>query len=285
MCPGGTIFPEGPVAGKHLEHGNLLGRVYAAMAREARSIGVHQNFTLVIEPIRDPRLGRNEEAYSEDPFLCSRIAETIVRSAQGKDVSAPDKVVSGLCHYPGQSQPVSGLERGAMEVSERELAGGVFAAVAGGNQERAAPGRDGHLSRRRRHADPRLRRSSSPASCGKELGFDGLVLSEGGGIGTLVYEGLAATQKEAGALALAAGVDVGISFESAYMQDLVASVREGKVPMSLVDRGVRRILKQKFRLGLFEKPLVDPEHAVQTVHQPGPSRPRSAGRARGDRAA
>ncbi len=59
----------------------------------------------------------------------------------------------------------------------------------------------------------------------QELGFDGLVLSEGGGIGTLVYEGLAATQKEAGALALAAGVDVGISFESGYMLDLLASVR------------------------------------------------------------
>ncbi len=101
----------------------------------------------------------------------------------------------------------------------------------------------------------------------EELGFDGLVLSEGGGIGTLVYEGLAPTQKEAGALALTAGVDVGISFESGYMLDLLESVRAGKVPEGLVDRSVRRILKQKFRLGLFEEPLVDPQHAVQTVHQ------------------
>jgi beta-glucosidase len=101
-----------------------------------------------------------------------------------------------------------------------------------------------------------------------ELGFDGLVLSEGGGIGTLVYEGLAASQKEAGALALAAGVDVGISFESGYMGDLLASVREGKVPVSLVDRSVRRILKQKFRLGLFENALVDPDGAERTVHRP-----------------
>jgi beta-glucosidase len=70
-------------------------------------------------------------------------------------------------------------------------------------------------------------------------------------------------------LALAAGVDVGISFESGYMLDLLASVREGKVPMSLVDRSVRRILKQKLRLGLFERPLVDPERAAQIVHQAG----------------
>src|SRR5208282_5728384 len=120
MCPGATIFPEGPALGSTWNM-DLLGRVYASAAREARAIGVHQIFTLVVEPIRDPRLGRNEEAFSEDPFLCSRIAETIARSAQGGDPAAADKVVSGLCHYPGQSQPVSGLERGAMEISERAL--------------------------------------------------------------------------------------------------------------------------------------------------------------------
>lgn len=101
-----------------------------------------------------------------------------------------------------------------------------------------------------------------------EMGFDGLVLSEGGGIGTLVYEGLAATQKDAGAMALAAGVDVGISFESGYMRDLIDSVCAGKVSERLVDRSVRRILKQKLRLGLFENPLVDPERAARIVHQP-----------------
>jgi beta-glucosidase len=101
----------------------------------------------------------------------------------------------------------------------------------------------------------------------QEFGFDGLVLSEGGGIGTLVYEGLAATQKDAGALALAAGVDVGISYESGYMMDLLESVKEGKVATNLIDRAVRRILKQKFRLGLFEHPYVDTERAVKVVHQ------------------
>jgi len=89
-----------------------------------------------------------------------------------------------------------------------------------------------------------------------------------GGIGTLVYEGLAPSQKEAGALALAAGLDVGISYESGYMGDLLANVREGKVSTNLVDRAVRRILKQKFRLGLFERPMVDVPRAVETAHQP-----------------
>jgi beta-glucosidase len=265
MCPGGTIFPEGPALGStwNLE---LLSRVYAAVAREARSIGVHQTFTLVVEPIRDPRLGRNEEAFSEDPWLCARIAEAIVRSAQGNNVAAPDKVVTGLCHYPGQSQPVSGLERGAMEVSERTLREVFLPPWQAGIQKCGAlgvmatyPAIDGVPT----HASEKL----LTGILRQEFGFDGLVLSEGGGIGTLVYEGLAASQKEAGALALAAGLDVGISYESGFMQDLLASVREGKVPIGLVDRSVRRILKQKFRLGLFEKSLVDPQHAVQTVHR------------------
>lgn len=264
MCPGGTVFPEGPALGSTWNLG-LVGRIYAAMAREARAIGVHQNFTLVVEPIRDPRLGRNEEAYSEDPFLCSRIAETIVRSAQGKDVSAEDKVVAGLCHYPGQSQPVSGFERGAMEISERQLREVFLPPWEAGIKRAGAlgvmatyPAIDGVPTHGSEKILTRILR--------QELNFDGLVLSEGGGIGTLVYEGLAPTQKEAGQLALAAGVDVGISYESGYMLDLLASVREGKVPMSLIDRAVRRILKQKFRLGLFEKTLVEPERAVQIVH-------------------
>lgn len=265
MCPGATIFPEGPALGSTWNM-ELLGRVYATAAREARAIGVHQIFTLVVEPIRDPRLGRNEEAFSEDPFLCSRIAETIARSAQGDNPAAPDKVVSGLCHYPGQSQPVSGLERGAMEVSERTLRE-VFlppwqAGIKHGNAlgvMATYPAVDGVPT----HASSWL----LTQILRNELGFDGLVLSEGGGIGTLVYEGLAPSQKEAGAMALAAGVDVGISFEAAYMGDLIESVREGKVPMTLVDRAVRRILKQKLRLGLFESPMVDPERAGRTVHQ------------------
>jgi beta-glucosidase len=265
MCPGGTIFPEGPGLGS-LWNLPLLSEVYQTIAREARAIGIHQNFTLVIEPIRDPRLGRNEEAQSEDPFLCARVAEAIVRSMQGYDLAARDKVVSGLCHYPGQSQPVSGFERGAMDVSERQLREVFLPSWQAGIQGAGALGVMATypaIDSMPTHASVKI----LTAILRQEYGFDGLVLSEGGGIGTIVYEGLAASQKEAGALALAAGVDVGISYESGYMLDMIASVREGKVPMSLVDRAVRRILKQKFRLGLFERSEVDVERAVEVVHQ------------------
>jgi beta-glucosidase-like glycosyl hydrolase len=266
MCSGGTIFPEGLALGSTWDMA-LFDEVYSVAAREARAIGVHQIFTLVVEPNRDPRLGRNQEGYSEDPYLVSRIAETIVQAVQGHDVSAPDKVVSGLCHYPGQSQPVSGLERGAMEVSERMLRETFLPPWVAGIRGQGAlgvmatyPAHDGVPVHASEKILTRILRD--------ELGFEGLVLSEGGGLGTLIYEGLAPSMKEAGPLALQAGVDVGISYEDAYMGALVENVRQGRVPEALVDRAVRRVLRQKMRLGLFEKPLVDPEHALATVHAP-----------------
>ncbi len=264
MCPGGTIFPEGPSIASAFDM-DLVRNIYTVAAREARAIGVHQIFTLVIEPNRDPRLGRNEEGYSEDPYLCSRIAENIVAAVQGKDVSAPDKAVAGLCHYPGQSQPVSGLERGAMEISERSLRETFLPPWVAGIKRMGAlgvmatyPAIDGVPVHGSDWILTKILR--------EELGFEGLVLGEGSGLTTLVYEGLAADQKQAGAMALKAGLDVGISYEQAYMKPLIENVREGRVPVSLVDRATARILRLKFRLGLFEKPYVDPDRAVSVTH-------------------
>jgi beta-glucosidase len=98
------------------------------------------------------------------------------------------------------------------------------------------------------------------------MGFEGVVESEGGGFQTLIDEHIVPTQKEAGALALKAGVDLNITYEPAYMGPLVESVEEGRVPMALVDRAVRRVLALKFRLGLFENPYVDADRAVSVVH-------------------
>ena len=159
MCSGSTIFPEGLAIGSTWNM-DLVEDIYATAAREARAIGIHQLFTLVIEPNRDPRLGRNEEGYSEDPYLCSRIAGSIVRGVQGDEISAPDKVVAGLCHYPGQSQPVSGLERGAMEISERTAPRGISSALGGRYQKKRCPRCYGNISCYRRN--PRTCFSKDP---------------------------------------------------------------------------------------------------------------------------
>ncbi len=264
MCADGTIFPEGLAIGSTWNP-DLVEKMYEITAREGRAVGIHQLFTLVIEPVRDPRLGRNQEAYSEDPYLISCIAERIVKAIQGYNPSAPDKCVAGFCHYPGQSQPLSGLERGAMEISEWTLRsvflppweaairrGGALGVMA------TYPAINGIAT----HASPYL----LTHLLRHELGFEGLVLCEGGGLTTVVYEGLAEDQKRAGILALKAGVDVGISYEAAYQKPLKDSVKEGLVSEDLVNRAVRRILRQKFRLGLFERPFVDAERAVRIVH-------------------
>jgi beta-glucosidase len=264
MCSLGTIFPEGLGLGS-MWNLDLVRSIYGAAAREARAVGIHQLCTLVVEPIRDPRLGRNQEAYSEDPYFCGRMAETIVGAVQGHDLKSPEHVVAVLCHYPGQSQPVSGLERGAMEISERMLRSVFLVSWTAGIKKAGAlgvmatyPAIDGVPTHASEWILTKILR--------EELGFDGLVLSEGSGISTLLYEGLARNEQEAGALALRAGVDVGISYESAYMQDMTRNIEQGLVSEALLDRTVRRILKTKFRLGLFENPMVDVARAQQVVH-------------------
>jgi beta-glucosidase len=264
MFAGATIFPEGLAIGSAFDP-DLTKSVYSAAAQEARAVGIHLLSTLVMELDRDPRMGRNAEAYSEDPYLYSKLAESIVQGAQGYDVSAPDKVGAVLTDFPTQSEPVSGLERGAVELSERMLREDFLAPWRAGITRSGAMGvmagypeiddEPAHASRK--WLTEVLR---------QELGFDGVVESEGYGFQTLIDEGIVPTQKEAGALALHAGVDLNITYEPAYMGPLVQNVEEGRVPVSLVDRSVRRLLREKFRLGLFEHPYVDPNQAVRIVH-------------------
>jgi beta-glucosidase len=264
MCPGGTIFPEGLALGASWNNA-LVRKIYTIAAKEGKAIGVHGLCTLVIEPNRDPRMGRNEQGYSEDTYMCSQIAAEIVQAIQGFDISAPDKLVSFLCHYPGQSQPVSGLERGSMEISERTLREVFLPPFATGIKKYGAlgvmatfPAIDGVAVHSSEKILTRILR--------EELGFKGIVVSEGTGLGTIVTERHAATQKEAGILAIKAGVDVGISIEDAYMEGLIENVHDGKISINEVDQAVSRLLRLKFQMGLFEHPYVDPGYAEKTVN-------------------
>jgi beta-glucosidase len=264
MCSGGTIFPEGLAIGSTWNM-NLVKDIYAAAAKEARAIGIHQLYTLVIEPNRDPRMGRNEEGFSEDPYMCSKIAESIVIGTQGTNIAAHDKVVAGLCHFPGQSEPVSGLEWGPMEISERKLREVFLPPWEAGIRKCGAlgvmatyPAIDGVPVHSSEKILTKILR--------EELDFKGLVLGEGLGITTLLRERLASSQKEAGELSLKAGLDVGITYESGFMAGMIENYKEGRVNIETIDRSVRRILRLKFQLGLFENPFVNPDHAVSVSH-------------------
>ncbi|HYA24793.1 MAG TPA: glycoside hydrolase family 3 C-terminal domain-containing protein, partial [Terriglobales bacterium] len=264
MFAGATVFPEGLAIGSSFDM-PLVESIYAASAREARAVGIHVLSTLVLELDRDPRMGRNEEAYTEDPYLGSRVAEAIVRGAQGPNIAAPDRVVALMTDFPTQSEPFGGLERGAITLSERMLRRDVLPPWI------AAITKNGALGVMAGY--PEI--EDIPAHGSEkwlndvlrgELGFKGIVTSEGEGFGTLIYEGIVPTQKEAGALALRAGVDLNITYEPAYMAPLIESVQEGRIPLALVDRAVRRVLELKFRLGLFEHPYVDLNHAQEVMH-------------------
>jgi len=264
MCPGGTVFPEGLAIGATWNK-DLVKKIFAAAAREGRSIGVHGLCTIVIEPNRDPRMGRNEEGFSEDPYICSQIAGDIVKAIQGYDISEPDKLIAFLCHYPGQSQPVSGFERGAMEISERKFREVFLPPWITGIKKYGAlgvmatyPAIDGEAVHSSEKILTKVLR--------EELGFKGIVLCEGGGLETIVTEKHATSQKEAGIMAIKAGVDVGISIEDAYMGDLIECVNEGRISIKDVDQAVARILRLKFQLGLFENPYIDVKNAVKTVN-------------------
>ena len=264
MAPGATIFPEGLGLGATWNT-DLIEDVYSAAAKEARATGVHQLFTLVIEPNRDPRHGRNQQTYSEDPFLCSRFAEAIVYGAQGNDIAANDKVIAGLCHYPGQTQGLNGINRGSMDISERTIREIFLPPWEAGVKKAGAlgvmathPSIDGYPNHGSEKYLTTILRD--------ELGFKGNVLSEGSNTGTLIYERVVATEKEAGPIVLNAGVDVNITFESGYMENMIENIKEGNVPMELLDRAVRRVLRLKFQLGLFDDPFVDVERAVEVVH-------------------
>ncbi len=264
LTPGTTVFPEGLAIGSTWNP-ELVKQIYSVVGKEGRTRGVHFLGTLVIEPTRDPRLGRNEEGYSEDPYLCSRIAESIVMGMQGDDLTSHEKAIALLCHFPGQGEPVSGLERGAMEISERKLREVFLPSWVAGIKKSGAlgvmatyPAIDGLPA----HVSEKL----LTKILREELDFKGLVFSEGAGISIPVYEQIVSTMKEAGELCLKAGVDVSIWNEDGYMNAMRENVQEGKVSIETVDRSVRRILRIKFLLGLFENPYVDVEMAVKAAN-------------------
>jgi beta-glucosidase len=266
MLPGATVFPEGLTIGSTFDM-PLVNKIYAASAEEARSIGIHVLSTLVLEVNRDPRMGRNMEGYTEDPFLYAQIAKNIVRGAQGTNINAADKVVALMTDFPTQSAPTSGMERGSIELSERSLRenflppwvsafnAGALGVMAGYPEIDDVP----------EHASEKW----NTQILRNELGFKGIVESEGYGFDSIIYSNVAPDQQQAGAMALRAGVDLNITYEPAYMRPLLESVQSGQIPMWLVDRAVRRVLDLKFQLGLFEHPYADLAHAKAVVHSAG----------------
>jgi beta-glucosidase len=262
FIPGATIFPQ-PIGLGAAFNPELIRRVAGAMGEEARALGVNMVSTSpVLDVLRDPRMGRIEQSFGEDPFLVARIGVDWVRALQRQGVGAMPS------HFAGQGEARRGIEHGPAEVSERTFReiclypfeaavreAGALAVMAGYNEVGGVPC----------HANEDLLTSILRG----EWGFHGFVLSDSRGVEMLHDRHLIApTLKDAGRMAALAGVDVNFPNSKAFGSLLLESVREGKVPEAVIDRAVGRILKVKMLLGLFEAQPVDSANAARIVDSP-----------------
>jgi beta-xylosidase len=246
----------------------LVHEVFTTAGDEARSAGVDQVFTPVLGIARDPRWGRTEETYGEDPYLVSRMGVAAVTGLQGDTFMIDHHhVMATVKHFAVHSQPEGGTNTAPGNYSERTIRETFFVPFKAAIQQ----GRAGSVMASYNEID------GVPAHVNhwlldrvlrQEWGFGGLVTSDGNGLQMLVdVHHVAATKADAARLALAAGVDYDLSDGSVY-RTLVDQVKSGIVPMSQLDRSVSRILAAKFRLGLFDDPYVDPAYAERTTNGP-----------------
>ncbi|HET7459139.1 MAG TPA: glycoside hydrolase family 3 protein, partial [Gemmatimonadaceae bacterium] len=239
----------------------LVERVFGAVAEEVRARGSHQVLAPVVDVAREPRWGRIEETFGEDPYLVSRMGVAAVRGFQGtgRTVPAPH-VIATLKHMTGHGQPESGTNTGPAPFGERTLRNFFFppfeAAVHEAGARSVMPSYnevDGVPS----HANVWMLRDVLRG----EWGFDGTIVSDWFAIPDLAgRHHVAADTADAARQALAAGVDVDLPDLQAYAK-LVEEVRAGRVKTKAIDDAVRRLLRAKFDLGLFENPFVDPARA------------------------
>jgi beta-glucosidase len=246
----------------------LVRRVFIAAGDEARSAGVAQVFTPVLDIARDPRWGRTEETYGEDPYLASRMAVAAVTGLQGDDFHIDNHhVMATAKHFAVHGQPEGGTNTAPGNYSERIIRENflipfqaavqeahVGSLMASYNEIDGIPSHINHWL-----LDRVLR---------QEWGFRGYVTSDGGGLQMLVQtHHVAANMSEAARQALAAGVDFDLSDGSVY-RTLINQVKDGAVPESEVDRAAGRLLAAKFRLGLFEDPYTDPDYTEKITSGP-----------------
>ena len=240
---------------------DLVTNVFSVAAREMRARGATFALAPVVDVAREPRWGRIEETFGEDPHLCAEIGKAAVIGFSGTSRQlAKDKVLTTLKHMTGHGQPESGTNTGPAEVSERTLREEFFppferivrettvAAIMPSYNE--IGGVPSHANRWMLHDVAR-----------KEWGFKGVMVSDYMGIKDLVTRHMiAATPKEAAWYAAKAGVDIETPDGHAY-RHLAELVREGRIAETDIDEMVRRILALKFYAGLFENPYADARNA------------------------
>jgi beta-glucosidase len=224
-------------------------------AAEAAATGVNWTFAPMLDISRDPRWGRIAESLGEDPCLASRLGAAMVEGFQGDDLAAPGSIAACAKHFAGYGAAESGRDYATTNIPWNELRNVYFppfrAALEAGAASVMTSFSD--LDGIPATANRRLLREVLR----DEWGFDGLVVSDWDSIRQLAVHGLTDGDRESAREAVLAGVDMDMA-GGVYEAQLPALVGEGRVPMDVIDAAVANILRIKFRLGLFERPYVDP---------------------------
>ncbi|MBO9519239.1 MAG: glycoside hydrolase family 3 C-terminal domain-containing protein [Porphyrobacter sp.] len=258
MATEATMFPQA-IALAGAFDADLMRRVQSVIAREVRARGVPYVLSPVVDIVRDPRWGRIEETFGEDPYLVAELGVAAVEGLQGPgkfERLAPGKVYATLKHMTGHGQPESGNNVAPAQLGERELREFFFppfrevvrrtsigAVMPSYNEIDGIPS----------HANTWLLGDVLRG----EWGFDGIIASDYGGVHELAtLHHVAKDEAEAAHLALLAGVDSELPEGQAF-RTLAAQVEAGTVPVELIDRACARMLTFKFRAGLFENPYGD----------------------------
>jgi beta-xylosidase len=264
-----TSFPQ-PIGLASTFNPGLVESLYEMTALETRARGAHQALTPVVDVVRDPRWGRVEETFGEDPYLAARLGVAAVRGFQGDGAfSGKRRLIATLKHMTGHGQPEGGMNCGPADISERVLRDVFFPPFAAAIQEAGAISLmasyneiDGIPS----HANRWLLRDVLRG----EMGFRGFVVSDYYAIWELGYRPdthghfVAEDRREACVLAVRAGVNIELPEPDCY-RHLPELVRAGELTEAELDELVAPMLYWKFRLGLFDDPYVDPAEAERLV--------------------
>ena len=240
----------------------MMERIYSVVSAEMRSRGVEQALTPVVDICRDPRWGRTDETLGEDPFLNGRLGIAMVRGLQGRD---PEHIGAGhvaatLKHFAGHGQPEAGVNRAPAHLGPRELYEShlvPFAMVIAEAHPAAVMPSYNEIDGVPSHANRWLLQDVLRG----QFAFDGLITSDYFGIADLCdVHHIAATATDAAQRAFAAGVDMDFPAGKNFVH-LAELVKAGKISEVAIDESVARVLRLKFRLGLFENPYADADAA------------------------
>jgi len=272
LARGATCFPQAIGLASTWEP-ELIEEMTQAIRTQMRAVGAHHALAPVLDVARDPRWGRTEETFGEDPYLISQMGIAYVRGLQGQDLSRG--VVATGKHFVGYGASEGGMNWAPAHISQRELLEVYVTPFEAAIKEaklasimNAYHEIDGvPLGASKELMRDLLRR---------ELGFDGVVVTDYFTIPMLLsYHRMARDESDAARLALEAGLDVELPALHCYGEPLRNAVENGLVDITLVDAAVSRLLRMKFQLGLFEHPYVDAGAAAEvfdTAEQRGLAR-------------